>query len=381
MKKRHLSLSLTALAVAATLTTGFAGAQAPAPAVTPPTPPAPPGPELTLTLSLELSTADHDNTAVVARAVRTEIITPGDKLDISQRISHLRKELGINYVKPTDSLGFQLASHELTVSQTGRYITEDKVLTTAQAAYRFYWSRITPIGLWGVGWGAEALRLDTDPTSAPYLSEYVLRHGKTSHNVPVLAFWSYDRRAANSILPSGHFDRINAEWGTGLGTVSYAKAEYQHSSYWNLLSSVSAGFNATTGAVRGLRNDLTPLTKRYFGGGVGTVRGYEASALTPTDLAQTGMGANRETIATAEALWHAFSIGETPVIFSAFYDYGRFWDVGTSLVADQTDVSAKSYGLGVSLPVRIGLVRFSFAHPVDAEKRTQRFQFEARANW
>lgn len=340
-----------------------------------------PGPELLLTLSLELSTENHDNTAIVGTAVRTEISVPGDRLEISQRISRLRKELGIKYIAPTERLGFQLASNEINVAETRRYITETQLLTTAQAAYRFYWSRISSVGLWGIGWGAEALRLDTDPTSAPYLSEFVQRYGKSSHNLPLLAFWSYDRRRADSILPEGHLDRVNAEWGTGLGNLAYVKGEYQHSSYWTFGPQFAAGFNGSIGAIHGLHGDLTPLAKRYFGGGVGTVRGYEASALTPTDIARTGMGANRQALASAEALWHAFSIGETPVILSTFVDWGKFWDTGTSQVADETRVSASSYGLGVSMPVRIGLVRFYFAKPLDNDRRTQRFQFDARANW
>ncbi len=344
-------------------------------------PAAAPGPELLLSIALELSTEQSNSAALVGHIIRTEVLEPGDKLDISQRASRLRKELGVNYIVPAKTLGFQLASNEITLSETSRYITDAKLLTTAQAAYRFYWSRAASIGVWGIGAGAEALRIDTEPDSAPYLREFVQRHGKTSHTIPVAAFWLVDRRQTNRILPEGHLDRLNVEWGTGLGSVSYAKVDFQHSSSFALSPRLSAGFSATVGAMRGLRGDLTPLTKRYFGGGVGTVRGYEASALTPTDIAQSGIGANRQAVATAEALWHAFSLGETPVIVSAFADTGKFADVGSSKVAINTSVNASSYGLGISMPVRIGLVRFSFAKPVDSEWRTQRFQFEARANW
>lgn len=340
-----------------------------------------PGPELLLSIAVELSTEQSNSAALVGHIVRTEVLESSDKLDLSQRVSRLRKELGVNYIAPAKLLGFQLASNEITLSETSRYITDTKLLTTAQATYRFYWSRAARVGVWGIGAGAEALRIDTEPDSAPYLREFVQRHGKTSRTIPLTAFWLIDRRQVNRILPDGHLDRLNAEWGTGLGNVSYAKIDFQHSSYIAMSPRVSAGFSANVGAMRGLGGDLTPLTKRYFGGGVGTVRGYEASALTPTDIAQSGIGANRQAVATVEALWHAFSLGETPVIFSAFTDAGKFADVGSSKVASNNTVNAKSYGLGISMPVRIGLVRFSFAKPVDYEWRTQRFQFEARANW
>ena len=250
-----------------------------------------PEPELLLSIAVELSTEQSNSAAFVGHIVRTEVLESSDKLDLSQRVSRLRKELGVNYIAPAKLLGFQLASNEITLSETSRYITETKLLTTAQATYRFYWSRAARVGVWGIGAGAEALRIDTEPDSAPYLREFVQRHGKTSRTIPVSAFWLIDRRQVNRILPDGHLDRLNAEWGTGLGSVSYAKIDFQHSSYIAMSPRFSAGFSANVGAMRGLGGDLTPLTKRYFGGGVGTVRGYEASALTPTDIAQSGIGA------------------------------------------------------------------------------------------
>jgi outer membrane protein assembly factor BamA len=68
-------------------------------------------------------------------------------------------------------------------------------------------------------------------------------------------------------------------------------------------------------------------------------------------------------------------------VLSAFYDRGRFYDTGDARATGQSSVQASSYGLGVAMPVRIGLVRFIFAKPSDDNQRTQRFQFDARANW
>jgi outer membrane protein assembly factor BamA len=337
--------------------------------------------ELVLTLSLELSTEQGNALTGVARAIRTELFTPGDQLDIQQRVSKLRKELNVNYVAPTNGAPFQLVSHEVSISETGRRISESKNQLTSQASYRQLWTHLAPSGVWAVGFGAEALRLDSTADTAPYLQEFVARQGRTSSNLPLIGLWSYDRRPGNRILPVGHLDRVTLEWGTPLASTHYAKVEYRHESYFAVSPRLAAGFNATVGALRGLRGDLTPLTKRYFGGGVGTVRGYEAGALSPLDTSKSGMGANRQTMLSLEALWHAFSLGETPVILSAFYDYGRFRDTGSAQTTEEEDVAASSYGVGVSLPVRIGLVRFSFAKPRTDNQRTQHFQFDARANW
>jgi outer membrane protein insertion porin family len=111
---------------------------------------------------------------------------------------------------------------------------------------------------------------------------------------------------------------------------------------------------------------------------VGSVRGYESGALGPLDVSGANMGAERRATGSAELLWHAFDIGPTPIIVSMFSDYGKF-SRGSNSAIDS--VSAGSKGLGISVPMSFGIARFSFADPRRDTGRTQRFQFDARANW
>ncbi len=337
-----------------------------------------PEPELILSLSFELSTEAGNRAAIVGHLQRSHLFRDGDSVGITQRVSDLRKEMIATYSAPTSALNFSSVSHEIRIGEYRQFITAEKKLTTAQAAYRNIWARQTRFGLFGLGWGAEALRIDSTAGVAPYLAEYIAREGRTSHSIPVVFAWSNDRRQAGTLLPAGHFDQLAVEWGTPLGNTTYTRFDAAHESFWRLGPRVSGGFTVSAGNVAGLNGHLTPIGKRYYGGGVGSVRGYDNGSLGPVDVSGASMGANRKLVVNAEAMWHAFDIGPTPIIISAFGDHGRFFGAEKSAI---DSASAASYGLGISVPMPFGIARFSFADPRRDNGRTQRFQFDARANW
>ncbi len=334
--------------------------------------------EITLTLSLELSTEPGNEAALVGRLIHSHWFVAGDQLELNQRFSNLRKEFVAKYARPTQVLGFSFVSHELRLADIQQFITSEKTLRSSTASYRNLFGRQTDFGLFGAGWALEALRLDSEPGQAPYITDYIKREGRTVRVAPLLAYWLHDRRQSNEVLPNGHYDSAALEWGVLTGSNRYTKFDFSHESYWALSRRLSAGFSVSLGYLSSFGGHLSPITKRYFGGGVGSVRGFESGSLGPADASGAIMGANRKVTGTLEALWHAFDIGPTPIIVSVFADHGRFHEAENSTVAG---VSANSVGLGVSIPVPIGLVRFSFARPNDETQRIQRFQFDARANW
>lgn len=345
------------------------------PAVT--TPPVP-DPELALSISVELSDEPGNKAALVGHLQRTQLFKPGDNLDITQRISDLRTEMIAKYSAPFAWAGFHAVSHELRLGDYRQFITADKKLATRQGAYRNLYGRQTGIGLIGVGWGLEALRIDSAAALAPYLADYVAREGASTLSVPLIGYWSWDRRVADSLLPDGHADQVSLEFGLPGGDVPYTRLDASHESYWRLGPRVSAGFQLGAGWLEGRKGHLSPLGKRYYGGGVGSVRGYESATLGALDASGANMGANRKITSTVEALWHAFDIGQTPILLSLFSDYGRYSRGDRSTV---DSISARSVGVGISVPMPFGIARFHFADPRRDDLRTQRFQFDVRASW
>jgi outer membrane protein assembly factor BamA len=353
-------------------------ARAADPAQSPPTAKvAVPDSELLLTLSIELSNEPGNATTVAGRAVRTNWQRVGDVSEGSARIGNLRKELVLRYAMPTDLAGFSSVSHEVQGTDIRQYLTESTLFGFREALYRNLWFRPAPLGSWGLGWGVETVRLDAVEGVAPFLVEYVQRQGRTTTAVPLIAFWSYDSRVAGSALPSGTFASLLGEWGTAAGSIEYARFDASYQSHLPIGSRFAGSLGLAVGRVVGLGHDLSPYNKRFLGGGVGSVRGYEPGALSPQD-ASGATGADTKVTLALEGHWHAMDVGNTPVVLSLFYDRG--WFRGSEgAVADSAVAGA--YGLGITLPIRGGLVRVFFSRPHDEGFRTQEFQFEARASW
>lgn len=337
-----------------------------------------PNSELVLTLSLELSNEPDNPSAVAGRAVRTNWRVVGDVAETQARVSHLRSELMAKYVAPTTLGRFSLVSNEVQASRIRQYLTAETLFGFKEAMYRNLWLAESPIGVWGAGWGAEYVRLDAVEGVAPFLVSYVARQGESTTAVPLVFYWALDRRVPNVLLPAGHLSSLVGEWGTPGGRIEYVRVDAKHQSHFPLGSRASVGVNLGFGRVVGLENDLSPYNKRFLGGGVGSVRGYEPGALSPRDVSGAAIGADSKVTASAEGLLHAIDVGATPIIVSVFYDYGQFT---RAYEAVGPEAKVTSYGLGLSLPMRWGLMRVYYSWPQDKEFRTQEFQFEARASW
>jgi outer membrane translocation and assembly module TamA len=334
--------------------------------------------ELLLSLTIDLSSEPDNASTAAARAVRTHWRLPGDQAEAGARIGNLRKELGAKYAMPLAAGPFSTTSVEARAADIRQYLDANRLFGFREATVRNLWAATAGGSLQGVAWGVEGVRLDAPEGVAPFLAEYVARQGRTTTGVPLSAFLVHDRRRQGVVIPEGHLTSAVVEWGTPAGTIQYAKVDASHQSYFPVGHAAGIGVAASFGRIQGLQGDFTPYAKRYLGGGVGSVRGYEPGALSPLDASGAATGADQRATVSAEALWHVFTLGQTPTVLSLFADRGGF---SRSQQATVGSAYATSFGLGVTLPLRGGLIRAYFVQPRDEEYRSQRFQFEARASW
>src|SRR5512132_2654916 len=86
-----------------------------------------------------------------------------------------------------------------------------------------------------------------------------------------------------------------------------------------------------------------PFFKAFFGGGVGSVRGYETSSLGPQDVFGNVIGGKRKIVGNAE-LFYPILRGEKSVRASVFADAGQIYANGS-----QTELESFRYSAGVGL--------------------------------
>ncbi|RIL11737.1 MAG: outer membrane protein assembly factor BamA [Proteobacteria bacterium] len=155
---------------------------------------------------------------------------------------------------------------------------------------------------------------------------------------------------------------------TGLGgNEEFYLLEAKNTIYYPLIKRESGdlvfGWRTTVGYGETYDGDDFPLYRRYFPGGINSVRGYKNRSLGPKDEEGNEYGGSKELVNNFELIF--------PIINSAgirgvvFYDAGQAFDDEESI--DIGDLRL-AYGAGIRWQSPLGPLRIEFGFPIDREE-------------
>ena len=113
----------------------------------------------------------------------------------------------------------------------------------------------------------------------------------------------------------------------------------------------------------GLQDKTLPFFKAYYGGGVGSVRGYETASLGPQDLAGNTIGGREKVITNAELFFPlpGAKSNDQSVRLSVFADAGLIRDAG---LQPELESFWYSVGVGVAWNSPVGPLKLSYGLPL-----------------
>ena len=191
---------------------------------------------------------------------------------------------------------------------------------------------------------------------------YANQFGYDSMGLPLTVGWSRDRRDSALAPNSGRYQRANAEWSVA-GDVRYLRATYQYQEFIPLNKQFTVAFNGEIGVGTVVGDRPYPVFKNFYGGGLGSVRGFEQGSLGPQDASGTVVGGNRKLNLNAEILTPFPGAGNDRTLRL----YG-FMDVGSISGPDAFNPDANSLrssvGIGISWISPVGPLRLAFSKPV-----------------
>jgi len=207
---------------------------------------------------------------------------------------------------------------------------------------------------------------------------HINEYGYDSTSVPLTVGWSRDGRDSALAPNSGRYQRANAEWSVA-GDAKYLKATYQFQQYIPLNKQFTVAFNGEAGWGASVGSRTFPVFKSFYGGGLGSVRGFEQGSLGPKD-ASGAVGGTRKLNLNAELLTPFPGAGNDRTLrLYAFVDVGSI-SGPTAGVPDNENSNKlrSSTGIGVSWISPVGPLRLAFAKPIkkyDGDKM-QTIQFQ-----
>jgi outer membrane protein insertion porin family len=170
----------------------------------------------------------------------------------------------------------------------------------------------------------------------------------------------------NPLNPTnGSMQSLSFEYAGLGGDNEYTLLEARNTLYYPLFTTDFGEFTFSNrtrfGYGESQNDDPFPLFKRYFPGGINSVRGYDPRRLGPSENGSV-FGGSKQFINNAEILF--------PLINSAGIRGVIFYDAGQAFVDDESiDFGAlrQSWGAGIRWMSPMGPLRFEFGFPINRE--------------
>jgi outer membrane protein insertion porin family len=223
------------------------------------------------------------------------------------------------------------------------------------------------------GIGAERTEIRGDKLPLNY-RKYVYEFGNTSYSVPLTVGWSRDSRDSALVPNSGKLTSLNFDWGVTNQTYVRAIAKYQQ--YVAVSKRVTLGLNTDFSWGKGTGGKPYPVARNFYGGGLGSVRGFDQNSLGPVDVTGAYIGGNRKFNVNAELYLPVPGTGNDRTLrWFTYLDAGNVWGEGEKLTLDSMRASA---GVGVTWVSPVGPLKLSYGVPIrkKPEDRIQRLQFQ-----
>lgn len=287
-------------------------------------------------------------------------------------------------------------SRSMSVSATDPYFTDDGVSRSIEVYYR----TTRPVNSVGsayqlatpgmavrfgipytetdtifLGVGAEQMRVGTAAGIPNSYFLHVAEFGRSSSDFPLTLGWSREERDNPMAPMRGSYKRVNLETSL-VGDMRYARLNSQFQQYVPVMRKLTLGLNAELGAGYGLQGRSYPVFKNFYGGGLGSVRGFEQSSLGNLDVTGAFNGGTRRINLNSELYFPLPGSGnDRSLRIFAFADAGNVWAESQSI--HWGDLRA-STGIGLSWISPVGPLKLSYGRPVryEATDKIQRFQFQ-----
>jgi outer membrane protein insertion porin family len=198
-----------------------------------------------------------------------------------------------------------------------------------------------------------------------------------TYNIPATIGWARDGRDSALIPSKGSLQRLSGEVGTPLGNLLFYQLNAQYQQYHSFSKGNILSFNGELGYGEGYGDKPYPITKNYFVGGIGSVRGYAPGSLGPKYFNTTTgtwlpTGGQSKIVTNVEYTFPVPGSGVDKTLrLFAFADGGNtFQDINLVL--------RYSYGVGLSWISPLGPLKFSYGLPIKSQPNDniQRLQFQ-----
>lgn len=335
-------------------------------------------------VSLGLGFSQSERIVVSAGLTQHNLFGSGKFASVNIHTGKINRVLALSYTDPyftVDGIsqGFDVYHRRVdpTSLSVGRYRTQS---TGGGIRWGF------PIGekhSLSIGVGVDYTTLDTYSDSPNRYLDFVRDFGSSNASLPVTVGWAMDGRDSIIYPTSGSYHRASLEVAAPPGSLTYYRMSYQYQQFVPVTKDLTLFLSGEAGYGNGLRGQSLPFYKNFYGGGIGSVRGYEPSSLGPRDVLANGtlsderVGGNRKIAGTVELLTPMPGFGfDRSLRVGVFLDAAQVW--GYKGGSQDAGPIRYSTGLSALWSSPLGPLTFALGFPLNKQEgdKVQSFQFQ-----
>jgi outer membrane protein insertion porin family len=309
---------------------------------------------------------------------QNNIFGSGNALAFSINSSRVNRAIGLSFTEPywtTDGVSRTLELYDKNVDPSSLPIAQYSSSTFGGAVG--FGVPITETDSINFGGRVEHTKVTLFDQSPPSYFQFVKDFGTSTNSYILTAGWSRDSRDSILFPSRGVLQSLFGELALPIGDLTYYKVNYLIQWFTPMPLNTVLMLRGDFGYGGGLENKTLPFFKAYYGGGVGSVRGYETASLGPQDIQGNVIGGREKIIANAELFFPlpGAKANDQSVRLSVFTDAGMIRDAGLQPELESFRYSA---GVGVAWNSPVGPLKLSYAYPLKKKKgdRIQNFQFQ-----
>ena len=319
-----------------------------------------------------------DGVVLSASVSQNNVFGTGNSVSASINTSRVNRTIAVTYIEPywtADGISRAIEVYDKNVDPSSLPIAQYSS-TTYGAAINFG-VPVTETDTINFGGRFEHTKLTLFSNSPPLYVDFVRQFGDVTNTFILTAGWARDTRDSVLFPTRGLLQSAFGEVGLPTGSLEYYKANYLIQWFTPLPLSSVLMLRSEFGYGGGLSNKTLPFFKAYYGGGVGSVRGFETASLGPQDSQGNTIGGRRKVVANAEVFFPmpGTKPGDQSVRLSVFADAGQIHDAGFQPALESFRFST---GIGLAWNSPVGPLKFSYGIPINKKvgDKVQHLQFQ-----
>ncbi|MCB1755137.1 MAG: outer membrane protein assembly factor BamA [Gammaproteobacteria bacterium] len=288
----------------------------------------------------------------------------GERLQFAFDTSTTTDQLSASYTDPyfTEDGISRTISAFIRKTDAGEVRTTTDYLIDSYGANISFGVPISEFSTFRLGGGYEHVKLTETDESPDEVSEFIAENGREFDIFSAEIGFSHDTRNRTVFATKGALNRLSLDTTLGFGDLDYYKLGYNFEYYYPLTDRYTFSASTRIDYGDGFGDfDSLPFFRRYYAGGVRTLRGYENGSLGPRDSKGESAGGDFRTLGTLEVIFPPPFVEEPGATrFSVFTDVGNVFKSYKDF--DESELRG-SYGLAFVWLSPVGPLTFSVARP------------------